>query len=75
MHNEVGTCKEILPRIYMSIAIFLWFCLCVSGQYFVVFRVRVRVRVLWPVIGFNFEIDVVALKWVAEVRKEIAAFK
>ena len=33
----------------------------------------IAVSLLRPVIGFNVEIDVVALNWVGDVRKEIAA--
>ena len=37
-----------------------------------VFR-DIAVSLLRPVIGCNVEIDVVALNWVADVRKQIAA--
>ena len=33
----------------------------------------IAVSLLWPVIGPNVEIDVVALNWFADVRKQIAA--
>ena len=33
----------------------------------------IAVSLLRPVIGFNVEIDVVALNWVADVRKQLAA--
>ena len=33
----------------------------------------IAVSLLRPVIGFNVEIDVVALNWVADLRKQIAA--
>ena len=33
----------------------------------------IAVSLLRPVIGSNVEIDVVALNWVADVRKQIAA--
>ena len=33
----------------------------------------IAVSLLWPVIGSNVEIDVVALNWFADVRKQIAA--
>ena len=34
----------------------------------------IAVSLLRPVIGSNVEIDVVALNWVADVRKQIAKF-
>jgi len=57
---------KILHRwIYKSIAIFLEFCLCATRG--------IAVSLLRPVISSNVKIDVVALNWVADVRKQIAA--
>jgi len=33
----------------------------------------ITISLLWPVIGSNVKVDVVALNWVAGVRKQIAA--
>ena len=33
----------------------------------------IAISLLWPVIGSNVEIDVIALNWFAHVRKQFAA--